>query len=165
MSFFYKSLFIYIFLCAAGVSAGTLEDIRAKTGWEPGVHSERQTAYCPLITPAELIGYLDKYQKDKIKMQVLFNKITNTGLNKWIGPEGRRHMWSSKRYIAFRIKDLQKQISSSSIYLFLNKGNPCEKILLELVPDTKITVTGLVKDTDSGKAWIEVSKISLGWEE
>lgn len=162
---FFLYIFICVFLCVAELSAGTLEDIQTKTGWEPVVHSKRENAYCPIVTPAELVAYLDKYHRDTIKMQVLFSKITNTGLNKWIGPKRNRRMWSSRRYIAFRIKDLQKKVRSSDIYLFLDKSNKDKETLLGLAPDTKISITGLVKDIDKGKAWIEVSKIDTGWDE
>ena len=166
---FCRSIFVYIlisvFLCTVEVSAGTLEDIRDKTGWEPAEHSERPTTYCPLITPAELVAYLDKYHRDVIKIQVLFNKITTQGLNKWIGPRRSRHMWSSKKYIAFRIEDPQKQVDGRKIYLFLNKNSSFVEVLLGLTPDVKITIAGFVKDIEQEKAWIEVSNVRLGWED
>lgn len=157
-------VFICIFLQVAGVSAGTLEDIRDKTGWEPAEHSERPAAYCPLITPAELVAYLDKYHRNMIKMQVLFNKITTQGLNKWIGENSSRHMWSSKKYIAFRVEDPQKQLDGRKIYLFLNKNSSFVDVLLDLTPDSEITIIGFVKDIEDGKAWIELNDIKLGWE-
>lgn len=139
--------------------AGTIEDIRAKTGWQSPYHADRDSAYIPLVTPAELIANLDKYYKDKIKIHIFYKGITTSGLNKWIGEKNNRHKWSSTRYISFGIKDPQKQISSGNIYLFISKANPDIDKLFSLSKDAPIYITGTVKGITDGRAWIEVTRI------
>lgn len=154
------SVILFIFLFVSAGSAGTLEDIHKNTNWQPAEHSKRSDAYIPLVTPSLLIANLDKYHRDTIKMNVLFDKITTRGLNKSIGPKNNKHTWSSKRYIAFSIKDPQKIVTSSSFYLFLAKRNPDKDLLLDLKPNTEITIIGMVKNIDKDRAWINVKQIS-----
>lgn len=160
--YFYKLCFACAcLLCAASIGAGTIEDIRKKTGWQPRDRSRHPQTYIPQITPAELIAYLDKYHRDTIRMHVLFKGITRRGLNTWIGPKGNRHQWSSKRYLSFSIKDPKRKVSSSNIYLFISKNNPEVDLLFELSPGAPIEITGRVRDIAKEKAWIEVEEINL----
>lgn len=141
--------------------AGTLEDVRTKTGWQSPYHADRNSAYIPLVTPAELIANLDKYHRDKIRIHVFYKGITTRGLNKWIGQKNNKHKWSSKRYISFSIKDPKNQISSEDIYLFISKANPDIDKLFSLSKDVPIYITGTVRKITNGKAWIEVKRIEL----
>lgn len=162
---FIRILYSLYFVCfcllsAANIYAGSLEDIRKKTGWHDPDHSRRTQKYIPQVTPAELVAYLDKYHRDTIRLHALFKGVTNRGLNTWIGIKENRHQWSSKRYLSFSIKDPKKKISSSNIYLFINKNNPGTDLLFELSPGTPIVIIGKVKDKAKEKVWIEVKKIS-----
>lgn len=138
------------------VSAGTLEDIRNKTGWQSPNHSERNAANIPIITPTELIANLNKYHKDVIKMRALFHSVTMRELNVWILEGGHRSRWSSKKYISFRIKDPKKKVSNNDIYMFISKRNPDADKVFDLSHDTPIVITGRVRNTAKGKAWVEV---------
>lgn len=140
------------------VYSETIEDIRTKTEWQSPHHPDNDV-FIPTITPAELIAYLDKYHKDIIRMQTLFNKISAQGLNVWIGEKNNKHKWLSERYISFSIIDPLKQVSFNDIYLFISKNNPDKDKLFKLSKNTKIIITGRVKDIDKGKAWIEVTNI------
>lgn len=140
--------------CSDCAAEGTLEDIRNETGWQSPVHSERYASSIPVITPAELLSYLDKYHRDTVKMQCLFNRISTIGLSRTKGGK-----WPSKRYILFRIKDPNNQINTSVLYLYLHKKSPYADLLLSLQPDTPILINGVVKDVSGGKACIEVKEI------
>lgn len=135
--------------------AGTLEDIRTKTGWQSPNHSQRDSAYIPTLTPSELIAHLDRYHRDVVRMQVLFNEISTRGLNTWIGAKTNRHRWSSTRYISFSVKD------NRNIYLFISKNNPDADRLFNLSRGTSMFITGRVRDIDKGRAWVEVMKVDL----
>lgn len=151
---------LIIFISCIAYS-GTLGDIRKKTGWQSRDHSERNSWLIPLITPAELIAHLDKYHKDTIRMQVLFNKISSQGLNIWIGTKGNRHRWSSKRYISFSVDDPDRKVQGKDIYLFISKNNPDAEKLFGLSKGARIIVKGRVRDIAKGKAWVEVLGIDL----
>lgn len=154
--------FIFILVIAnfTVAHAETIEDIRTKTEWE-SPHHPFNDVFIPTITPAQLIAYLDKYHKDIIKLQAFFNRISQQGLNIWLGAKTKKHKWSSERYISFSIMDPLKEVSSNDIYLFISKNNPDADKLFGLPKNAKIIITGRVRDIEKGKAWIEVSRIDL----
>lgn len=158
-----KLFYLYVvFLISLGAAcAGTVADIRNKTGWQPPNHSERGYIYIPLISPAVLIANLTKYNRDRIQMRVLFHGITTQTLNTMAGPKHGRRRWPSERYISFRIKDPREQVSPKDINMFISRNNPDSDKLFELTQNTPIVVVGTVRDTAKGKAWIEVEKIEL----
>lgn len=156
---FTVSILVMSSILYASTSLNTIEDIKEKTGYQTPLHSERANAVISTVTPSELLAYLDKYNKDIIKMQVLFNNVTKQGLNKWVPIDGTKHKWSSANYISFKIKDPKQKHICTDIYLFINKTNPDADILLRLTKETPIFITGRIKNTANGKAWIDVIKI------
>jgi hypothetical protein len=135
--------------------ADTIEDIRTNTGWQPSLHQPRVFS----LTPAELIACLNKYNKDVVKIEVLFNRVSTKGLNKWICVDGTKRRWESKRYVSFEVKDIKQKHLCKDLYLFINKANPDSGLLFNLTKGSPINVTGRVKNTANGKAWIDVIKI------
>lgn len=149
----------FLIFCTA--YAGTLDDIRTRTAWQSACHSERDSVYIPDVTPARLIANLSRYHKDRIKMQVLFYGVTTQTLNTVVGPKKNIRKWSSARYISFSVKDPREQVSPKDMRLFIHKNNPDSEKVFNLTKDTPILLTGTVRDTAKGKAWIEVEKIEL----
>lgn len=144
-----------------GVKAGTVEDIRDTTKWQSPNYSERAANYIPTVTPDELAAGLDKYYKDTVKMQVLFFGVSTRALNVRIKDHGNVHRWASKQFISFRVKDPRNKLLCRDINLFISKNHPDAGILPRLAKNTKITITGRVKNTAYGKAWINVTKIEV----
>lgn len=150
-----------VFLISCTAYASTLDDVRSKTGWESPHHSGRNSIYIPLITPAGLIADLTKHHRDRVKMKALFYGITTQTYNTIVGPKNNRYKWSGTRYISFRIKDPQEQISPKDIHLFISKNNPDSEKLFDLTHNAPILLIGIVRDTAKGKAWVEVEKIEV----
>jgi hypothetical protein len=151
----FYSFLLFVLILSGLAYSNTIEDVRIKTGWKPSIHKTDVSD----VTPSELIAYLDKYNKNVIKMQVLFSGITSEGLNKWVSIDGTKHRWTSKRYISFKVKDPKQKHICKHVFLFINKANPDVEILAGLTKGTPFFVTGMVKNTTKGKAWIDVIKL------
>lgn len=150
---------IIIFSFVLNVESSTLDDIRDKTGWQSPKSAERGPSYIPLVSPAELISFLDKYRNDIIQMNVLFSGLTTKSLDTRIVEHGKEHRWSSKKYIEFSIKDRKEKQACKNINVFITKDHPDVDKLLSLQKNTQILIVGKVKNVAKGKAWIDVLEI------
>ncbi len=150
----YLILFFNISL-SSFLYSNTIEDVRIKTGWKPSLHQAEVSD----VTPGELIAYLDRYNKNVVRMQVVFFNITSDGLNKWVSIDGTKQRWASKRYISFKVKDPKQKMVCKDVFLFINKGSPDAEKITEFSKGTLFFVTGRVSNISKGKAWIDVIKI------
>lgn len=152
---------IITFSFILNVEGSTLDDIRDSTRWQSPKSAERGPSYIPLVSPAELISFLDKYHGDIIQMNVLFNGLTTKGLNTCIMEHGKKHRWPSKKYIEFTIKDGKEKQLCKNINIFIAKDHPNADKLVNLQKNARISIIGKVKNTAKGKAWIDVLELKV----